>query len=244
MSASPKKEENKSSLGRVTRTIVDAIGEAIVTGQYPPEELVPSEAELAAQHGSSRSVLREAIKVLNAKGLVTARPRRGTSVTEPSEWNLFDPDVLRWILRSDFSLSLLLEFTEVRLGFEPGAAELAAKRGSPAELAAIERSFDAMVAAGSDDDALLVADIAFHIAILDASGNRFYRRLKPLVTTALRFSIGLTNEVAKDYEGSAEAHRQLLQAICRHDARGSRRASERLLLDTRAVILKAPQPAQ
>jgi DNA-binding FadR family transcriptional regulator len=232
-------EEGNKSLGRITRSIVDAIGISIVTGQHAPNELLPVETAMAARYEASRSVLREAIKVLNAKGLVTARPRAGTFVTPPSEWNLFDPDVLRWTLYGGFSLPLLIEFTEVRLGIEPMAAALAASRADEENIILIEKGYERMVAAEIGQDDRLASDVAFHLAILDASGNRFYRRLKPLVSTALHFSIGLTNTLSHDHDVKLEAHRRVLQAIKLSDPPAARAALELLLLETRALIRSA-----
>src|SRR6201996_9178663 len=111
----------------LTYTIVEQLGQAIVTGAYNASNTFPIEADLCKQFGASRSVLREAVKMLTAKGLLRARPRQGTSVEPESQWNLFDPDVLRWHLERKFSVKLLLHFTEMRLAVEPNAAALAAK---------------------------------------------------------------------------------------------------------------------
>lgn len=95
----------------VTTAIVNQLGAAIVTGRYTDDNPFPIEAELCRQLGASRSVLREAVKMLTAKGLLVSRPRHGTSVQDESMWNLLDPDVLRWLLERKFSLELLAQFT-------------------------------------------------------------------------------------------------------------------------------------
>lgn len=223
-------------LGRRTRSIVDAIGASIVTGAFAPRSLLPVEAELSQTYAASRSVLREAVKVLNAKGLVTARPRRGTSVTTPAQWNWFDPDVLRWVNHHDFSLPLLIEFTDVRLGIEPVAASLAARFGTAEQLAQIKQGYDRMEAAsrGQDDD--LLSDIDFHLAILNASNNRFFGRLKPLVETALHFSIRYTDSVVRDLSNKLCQHEELMNAILSRDARAASEASYQLLIDVRELM--------
>src|ERR1700712_5582902 len=109
---------------------LEAFGRAIVTGSYEGQRF-PTEAELAAQHAVSRSVTREAVKMLTAKGLLTARPRKGTTVRPASYWNLFDTDVLRWLLERKFSLELLRQFSELRVAIEPAAAALAAREAGP-----------------------------------------------------------------------------------------------------------------
>src|SRR4051812_19474156 len=176
----------------LTFSMLDELGSAIVTGAYENARF-PTEAELAVRHGVSRSVTREAVKMLTAKGLLTARPRKGTSVQPASHWNLFDADVLRWLLDRKFSLDLLRHFSELRIAIEPGAAALAARRRDPAGLAGIHAGYARMQAAEAGEDDTLDADIAFHIAVLNASGNPFYMQFRDLVETALRHSIRFTN---------------------------------------------------
>ena len=101
-----------------------------------------------------------------------ARPRKGTSVQPAGAWNLFDPDVLRWMLERKFSLDLLRQFNELRIAIEPMAAVLAAETADAAGLAAIEAGYQRMVAAEAGDDDPLEADIAFHIAVLEAGLSR------------------------------------------------------------------------
>jgi len=92
--------------------MLDHLGKVIVTGGYDDRPF-PTEAELSIQHGVSRSVTREAVKMLTAKGLLSARPRQGTIVQPRSSWNLFDADILRWLLERKFSLDLLRQFSEL-----------------------------------------------------------------------------------------------------------------------------------
>jgi DNA-binding FadR family transcriptional regulator len=106
----------------LTSSIVQDLGVAIVIGTYSERNPFPIEAELCRQFGASRSVLREAVKMLTAKGLLGARPRQGTWVQPEENWNLLDPDILGWLLERKFSPALLIEFTEIRLAMEPGAA--------------------------------------------------------------------------------------------------------------------------
>src|ERR1044071_9680329 len=101
----------------LTFRMLDALARAIVTGAYEKRRF-PNEAELAEEHDVSRSVTREAVKMLTAKGLLTARPRKGTTVQPPSSWNLFDTDVLKWLLEREFSLELLRQFSELRIAIE------------------------------------------------------------------------------------------------------------------------------
>ena len=124
----------------LTYSIANHIGIAIVTGVYSADNPIPIEAELCREYDASRPVLREAVKMLTAKGLLGARPRRGTWVQPEDKWNLLDPDVLGWLLERKFSPALLIEFTEMRLAVEPGAATLAANVAGPEEKAAISHA--------------------------------------------------------------------------------------------------------
>src|SRR5262249_19008229 len=158
----------------LTHSIVQNLGVAIVTGTYSVKKPFPVEAQLCKQYGASRSVLREAVKMLTAKGLLGARPRQGTSVQPESNWNLLDPDVLRWLLQRNSSYSLLVGCGQIRLAVEPKAAALAAASRDAVKKAQIQKGIDRMIAAEQGDDDPLESDIAFHAAILRASGNRFY----------------------------------------------------------------------
>src|ERR1700733_10017182 len=149
----------------LTYTIAQNLGIAIVTGGYSADNPIPIEAELCRQYSASRTVLREAVKMLTAKGLLGSRPRVGTGVQPEENWNLLDPDVLGWLLERKFSPALLIEFTELRLAVEPGAAALAARVAGAEEKAAIRSAIERMQAADSGDDDPLDSDIAFHVAV-------------------------------------------------------------------------------
>src|SRR5258705_237538 len=112
----------------LTYSIVHDLGVAVVTGTYSKENPFPVEAELCRQYGASRSVLREAVKMLTAKGLLGARPRQGTWVQPEENWNLLDPDILGWLLERKFSPALLLEFTEIRIAGKPAVAAEAMRK--------------------------------------------------------------------------------------------------------------------
>jgi len=221
----------------LTFGLTDTLGKAIVTGAYDAARF-PTEAELAEKHKVSRSVTREAVKMLTAKGLLTARPRRGTSVQPRSAWNLFDPDVLRWLLERKFALSLLRQFSELRVAIEPAAAALAARLRDAEAVAAIEASYRRMEASEAGGGDPLEADIAFHVAVLNASGNPFYRQFHDVVATALHTSIRFTNR----FEGrtaSLPAHRAVLDAIAAGDADGAEQAMRTIIADVMALFADA-----
>lgn len=203
----------KPSRSNVTHNIVEQLGHAVVARAYGSKDSFPIEAELCKQFGVSRTVLREAVKMLTAKGLLTARPRHGTWVQDESHWNLLDPDVLRWLLERKFSLQLLAEFTEMRLAIEPMAAMLAATKATPQAIARMHDGIDRMKAAELGNDDPLESDIAFHVAVLHATDNRFYAQLEDAIETALRISIAFTNRFKGVATADIKAHYKVLEHI-------------------------------
>lgn len=233
MDADP--SEARSALGRnLTYGMLDLLGKAIVTGAYDDAPF-PIEAELSKQHGVSRSVTREAVKMLTAKGLLSARPRQGTIVQPPGNWNLFDTDVLRWLLERKFSIDLLRQFNQLRVAIEPAAAALAAKTAPETGLNLIRAGYERMVAADRGEDNTLEADIAFHVAILRASGNPFFVQFREVTATALRTSIRYTNRI-KGRTADLVAHGAVKDAIERHDAEGAYAAMRQIIDDVVELI--------
>ena len=127
--------------GRIHGSVVDAIGRWILGGTYAPDDLLPREDDLAAELGVSRTSIREAVKVLSAKGLLQARRRVGVRVRNRDEWNLLDPQVLSWHPDVGRDEALITSLIEARRIIEPAAAALAAKRATAADLAQIEQAY-------------------------------------------------------------------------------------------------------
>lgn len=230
--------QRRSSLGRnLTYGLLDEVGRSIVVGRYDGHAF-PTEAELAKQHSVSRSVTREAVKMLTAKGLLSARPRQGTMVQPTTSWNLFDADVLRWLLERSFSVELLRQFSQLRIAIEPAAAALAARAAGAEDLARISAGYARMVEADRGHDDPLDSDIAFHIAVLSASGNPFYVQFRDVVETALRTSIRFTNRW-KGRSASLPAHHAVLAAIEARDGAGAHAAMEAIIAEVMALIDQA-----
>jgi len=226
---------NRHELGRnLTHGMLDTLGRAIVTGRYEQRPF-PTEAEIAKAHGVSRSVTREAVKMLTAKGLVSARPRQGTVVQPSGNWNLFDPDVLRWLLERKFSVELLRQFNQLRIAIEPEAAALAAQFHDAEDIAAIHAGLARMEAAEAGNDDPLDADIAFHLAILRASKNPFYAQFQMVVATALRTSIRFTNRM-RGRSANIPDHAAVADAIALRDAAAARIAMRRIIGDVLELI--------
>ncbi|QIR16012.1 FadR/GntR family transcriptional regulator [Shewanella aestuarii] len=197
----------------LTHQLTHDLGVAIVQGVYPIGEGLPSEADLCVEYDVSRSSTREAVKMLSAKGLITSRPKQGIRVMPESHWNMFDTDVLRWILSSKPSLSLLKEFTQVRVALEPQAAMLASMNATDEQLDNIAKALERMAEADQGLDDPLEADIAFHTSILSASGNRFFVQLTEFISTALRVSIRYTNKIKGVAGTDVAKHAEIYNAI-------------------------------
>lgn len=197
----------------LTHQLTHDLGIAIVKGEYPIGSGLPSEADLCLKYEVSRSATREAVKMLSAKGLISSRPKQGIQVLPESNWNMFDTDVLGWILNSKPSLSLLKEFTQVRAAIEPEATALAALHASEEQIANIEKALARMQDAEDGLDDPLEADIEFHNSVLMACGNRFLAQLTDFISTALRVSIRYTNKIKGVNNADVQKHADILNAV-------------------------------
>lgn len=230
-----KESASSLSLGRnLTVGLLDHLGKAIVTGFYD-NKIFPTEAALADQYKVSRSVTREAVKMLTAKGLLAARPRQGTVIQSTLHWNLLDKDVLRWLLERKFSLRLLRQFTELRVSIEPKGAELAAQSATYEDLQRMKTAFDRMVQAENGIGDPTLADIDFHISILYASGNPFYYQFQELIRTALMTSISFTTRV-NGVTPNLVAHENIMKAIFDRDPQRAYAAMHLIVNDVLTVI--------
>ena len=221
--------------------IVHAIGRRIVSGAIRPGELLPAESHLKA----SRTVVREAIKVLAAKGLVESRPKTGTRVRPAASWNLLDPDVLAWQQEGMPQPAFLRKLTEVRLIVEPAAAELAARRARASALSALDAAFremaDALRRDRLDYEAFNQADIRFHRAILQACENDVLEQMSAMVYSALLVSFHATSRLPGRARASLPRHRAILEAIRAHDSRRAGAAMRRLVQGTAVSIEHLPR---
>src|SRR5512147_89794 len=161
--------------------VARSIGVDIIAGRYPEGSRLPGDAELTAQFGVSRPVLRESVKTLVAKGLLTTKARVGTVVRERGAWNMFDADVLAWHLDVGIDRRFLSDLAEIRLAVEPQAAALAATRRTDADIAELRRSMEMMRKEAPDSTAFADGDLALHIAVANASGNPFMRSIGAVI---------------------------------------------------------------
>lgn len=225
--------------GHYTKTraeqVMDAIGRDIVTGKLESGSLLPSEDALLKQYGVSRTVLREALQVLSAKGMVESRQKRGTQVTDPSRWHQLDPSVLAWHSQLRANAPVLLDLLEMRRIVEPAAAALAANRFSHEDQARLVAAYGEMAAAADsgDTERFITADLEFHSAILLSTHNRFLLPLAHAIRATMLASLHLTNSKPDENHAiSLPLHKAILDAILAGDADRASTAMVKHLADT------------
>jgi DNA-binding FadR family transcriptional regulator len=216
------------------RIVVDELGSRIVRGDLAPGSVLPREAELSQSLEVSRTVVREAMKVLASKGLVESRPRTGTRVMPRSNWSLIDSDVLAWSLEAGPEPAFVRAIAEVRAIVEPRAAALAALRRSPEELARIEALLAALEDTVDDTERYSAVDVELHAAILHATGNELLAQMTETTSAALRISRAITTRVPDGPRNAMPGHRELVAAIRDRDVAAAGAAMETIVLDAAA----------
>ena len=206
---------------------VEVLAQRILTGQLAEGATLDITA-LQTEFAVSLTVLREALRVLAAKGLVDARPKRGTFVRPRADWSLLDGDVLRWQFARQVRPSLFEDLHELRSIVEPGAASLAAARATDDDLAALDAALADMAAAGSDPAAAVAADLAFHRALLAATHNELVLRMEILIETGLAERDRMVHGAGGPRD-PVPSHRAVVEAIRRHNPGQAARAMGKLL---------------
>jgi DNA-binding FadR family transcriptional regulator len=213
--------------GRVTRSLGLRLIQAEQSGSVV---LFPKEAELCQQLGVSRSILREAIKVLADKGMLQVRPRSGTRSRPRSEWNLLDPDILCWQAEVRPDARFLRELCEVRLAIEPTASGFAALRATPEQTSAMGAALDRCESLdGQDTEALVESNVSFYETVVAASQNPMFRQLSAGIQAPMRVAISFTAHLPASRALEREANRRLYHAILRHDPPAARAAAEEIV---------------
>jgi DNA-binding FadR family transcriptional regulator len=207
-----------SNHAEVARTI----GIDIISGRYAEGTKLPGDAELILMFGVSRPVLRESVKTLVAKGLLSTKARVGTVVRERAAWNMFDIDVLAWYLDAGINKRFLRDLADIRLAVEPRAAALAAERRSEQDIAELRRAMIAMRREPSDSASFANGDLALHITVANASGNPFMRSIGWAIEAALRASFLLSAPIeSAEREIVLVSHQRIVDAIENRDADGA-----------------------
>lgn len=197
---------------------VDLLGEAIVCGRYAIGASLPPEPVLGGELGVSRTVVREAVKSLVAKGLITTGPKVGTRVQPEERWNWFDADVITWRSRAGITPEFLRDLQDLRRIFEPAAVRLAAERATAEDIAALEAAYAGMAQAlrggrsgGSDD--YMVHDLRFHMGLLRAGRNRLLQHMGKALGALLQTSFSLSTRKKDSPLRSLPLHREVLDAV-------------------------------
>jgi DNA-binding FadR family transcriptional regulator len=218
--------------------VVHEIGVRILNGELKPGETLPDNGALH-EADVSRTVVREAIKVLAAKGLVESRPKVGTRVRPRREWNLLDPDVLAWQVEAGADARFLEQALELRRMIEPAAARLAAERATDEQIAALYEAYEEMFAAGDDLDAFMAPDLRFHSLLLEACGNELLEHMSEIFTAVLRTVFAYSSSSSRSYPRAARRHKAIAKAIEARDPDAAEQAVLRLIDDTKRNLTSA-----
>jgi GntR family transcriptional regulator, galactonate operon transcriptional repressor len=218
------------------RQVVRHLALRILHGEF---SLLPNEADLCQQLKISRPILREAIKVLSAKGLLTVGPKTGTRVRPRRDWNLLDPQLLEWQAEDGIEEHFFHNVCEIRSIIEPKAAELAALRANEEDLVEIQAAWQQMCTNAQEVEAFITADLWFHNAIMEASHNELLYQVVSVSSVALRTSRALSAKAPRAISSSLPIHRKVFEAIQCHDSTAARQAMEKLIKMATGQIAKA-----
>ena len=240
-------EEPEARLGYTIRgrqgQVIEALGAQIVGGRYQPGDLLPREADLEAAYAVSRTSVREAMKVLAAKGLVEIRQKVGTRVRPLEMWSVFDADILRWLIEHGSGDEVMRDLIELRQILEPSAARLAAGRASMLDLRRIEVAAARMVETAGDHDSYAVNDLEFHMAVYAASHNSMLERFGRLISEFLLHTFDLQQRARElgtiDFAEDAATHQEVYDAITRGDSGTASEAMLRVVLEAKSALIEA-----
>jgi len=219
--------------------VVRLIGLSIMRNDFKPGDALLSEPELSLQFKVSRPVLREALKILGAKGLIESRPKTGTRVRPRVDWNLFDPDVIAWQHEVGFDRSFLQAICEIRLMFEPMTAGFAAVRATAEEVARIEECCQLLQDAVDSIELYIPADLQFHTAICSAAHNELLQKIITTLETPQRASRIITSQLPGANQVAMPFHWAITKAIRNRDEQAAEVAMRKLIILTTEDIHRA-----
>jgi len=192
---------------------LEQLGEAIVSGRYAPGASIPPEPLLCEEYGVSRTVVREAVKSLVAKGLLVTGPKVGTRVLPEGDWNWFDPSVVVWKSRVGLTREFLRDLQELRRAVEPAGVRLAAERATAADIAEVEAAYAGMKAAIEQGGDYVSHDLRFHQGLLRACHNRMVVQMSKALGALLRTSFEISTSRPDGPASSLPLHRAVLDAV-------------------------------
>ena len=215
---------------------LDHLGHAIVSGRYPPGTSVPPEPLLCEELGVSRTVVREAVKSLVAKGLLSTGPKVGTRVLPSQQWNWFDPDVILWQSHAGLTRDFLRDLQELRRIVEPSAVRMAAQRRSDADIADIEAAYAGMKQAVEHGGDYVSHDLRFHQGLLRACHNRMLVQMSKALAALLRTSFEVSTSRKGGPRDSLPLHRAVLDAVIAQEPERAEQAAQVLIDGAREDI--------
>lgn len=237
MAGTRRKPADKGTLRKsLYNKVAHDLGQRIVRGDYKPGTLLPNEAECGQIYKVSRTAVREAVKMLSAKGLIQSRPKIGSRVEPRAAWNLLDRDVLGWYCTTVDFQRFANDVQQIRMMIEPEAAALAALHRTAGHLAEIEAAYQAMADAVGDEAAWNVADVRFHLAVLNASGNEFIPPFGRVIESLLANLFSVTVAYLRNRVKVLPLHKAILEAIKARKPDLARNAVRRLLNSTQKTI--------
>jgi len=216
-------------------SMVQDLGNQIISGALAPNTRIPHEKELIDKYGVSRPVVREAIRVLSAKGLVLSKPKTGTVVRPRPEWHLLDPDVMLWLIRNDPEKDFFSSLVSLRRIMEPEMAAVAAAQANNYDVLAIEDAYNRMEEASSSEQRVQ-ADSDFHSSVAAATHNELMVHLSSMLLLPIRESIKVSSQRPNDAQFTLPRHKAILTAIRDGDGVAARSASVIQLEDTAAAL--------
>ena len=226
----------RTAIKNVLGQTLDRLGEDIVSGRYPPGTSLPPEPTLCEQLGVSRTVVREAVKSLVAKGLLITGPKLGTRVLSSDQWNWFDPDVVVWQTKAGLTREFLREVQELRRVIEPAAVRLAAERATAADLAGLEVAYAGMRDAIEHGGDYVHHDLGFHQGLLRACHNRMVVQMSKALGALLRTAFEISTSRLDGPASSLQMHRAVLDGVIARDGARAERAALKLIDSARDDI--------
>jgi DNA-binding FadR family transcriptional regulator len=232
---------DRPNVGALHGSLLAALGTAIVSGTHRPGDVLTLDA-VSVEHGVSRSVAREAIRVLESMGMVGSRRRVGITIRPADEWNVFDPLVVRWRLDSGDRAAQLISLSELRRGVEPAAAALAAQRADAHQCRIMAAAVSDMVVHGRSGDleAYLQADKVFHRTLLEASGNEMFRALNVIVAEVLTGRTQHGMMPATPNPAAIALHDDVARAIRTGDETAAERAMRAIIDESASAMNDGP----
>jgi len=230
-----KKLRTKTDGSNLHRKLAQSIGNQILTGVYAPGAILPNEADWCHIYGASRTTVREAIKTLNAKGLLKSRTKVGSRVEPRENWNILDRDVLSWHIAAMDPWEFFASAQQVRKILEPEIAALAAVNRTTAQLRAIAQAFKDMSDAKRARDSV-EPDVRFHLALLAATNNALLSPFGTMIESALTNMFEFTSTHNAEPDIFIPRHENILNAVAKGNAKAARRATQVLLEDTDMTI--------